>query len=331
MSVRAIRIHALAAKIETTEGTSAAPTFATDAVRIVGYPLLRPQVLEEGKRTDVNHGGLGSLGRVAPGGRWGEIDVTLEIRGKGTAYAAVGDFVEAEPFWRAAGFAPSFAAGVKSFSSVDESTTTITLLLAAAGYQYTMVGCRARGPRVQLLPNRPGLLTFTVVGRLSADPVEAAITGLSLNSVVPPVWRDATVTIGAWGTTTAAPNQLVPRRLEIETNTDTPARPSAGAGGLAGHAITNRTMRAIVEVEPVALATFNPYTAAMERAGAVSRAISTTIGPGADGNSFGIVTGDWAIEQPEMSDSDGYAVIPLAGDLVARSHANGREADFRYS
>ena len=74
MAVRASRIYALAVKTEVTEGTDVVPSLATDAVRMIGFPMPRIGYLEEGKRGDVVHAGLGSLGRVEAGGRYIELD-----------------------------------------------------------------------------------------------------------------------------------------------------------------------------------------------------------------------------------------------------------------
>src|SRR5437588_2503823 len=82
------RVRLLLAKIETTSGVDAVPSPTTNAVRTVGMPLVRIGYLEPGLRDDVQTGVLISTARAAAAGRFGTVDVTMEVLGSGGAYSA---------------------------------------------------------------------------------------------------------------------------------------------------------------------------------------------------------------------------------------------------
>jgi hypothetical protein len=322
------KVFAVAVKTETTEGVDAGPALGTDAVRVMGIPTLKIQTLESGARPDAQHAGMGRLGRAKPAGRWGSIELTLEIRGKGSAYSALpasaADF-EHDPFLRGSHLVRSYATGKVTYTTADAGTTeTFSLaLLAQDGKVYHLVGCVAK-PKLALVAGQTGRITYAVEGRMLVDPVDGAISGLVQSAVIPPIWSDTLVTIGSVSTATAAPNTLVPRKLDVDFQTESTARPWAGAGALVGHAITDRNIRLTMDIEVMPLAAFNPFLRAMEAGGGVVADTSVTTSlPGGTGNTFDLRTGLWDLEQPDDSDFNGLAGWSLAGDLEARSIASG--------
>jgi hypothetical protein len=324
MAVYRKKIFAAAAKVEGVSGTDAVPALATDALRIVGVPTSTITTVESGDRGDVIHGGLGKLGRAKPIGRKVAIELTLELFGKGTAYASINDLVHADALLRGAGMAKSFNAGKVTYTTLDAGMETFTLYLwGADGRLYKATGCVAK-PKLALAPGKPWLMTFACEGRLIADPAMQAIAGLVLPNILPPVWSETTVSVGAWSTTTAAPNQLAPRKLDVDFGLQTTDRPWAGATGLLGQAVTDRAMRASMDVEVVDASVFDPFAIAMQAqdAAATDTHIATSA-PGGVGNTVDLVTGQWALEQPGAADLGGLAGWSLAGDLVARSIAAG--------
>src|SRR4051812_22561980 len=96
------RVYAITAKIEAVSGTDAVPTNA-NGIRVVGVPTLKLGYLESGDRQDVAASVLGTVDRAEPAGRFGELEVTLEAKGAGAAYAA-GVRPECDAFLRASGF-----------------------------------------------------------------------------------------------------------------------------------------------------------------------------------------------------------------------------------
>lgn len=335
MSIYRRKIFAAAMKVETTSGTDAVPSLATaaDVIRLVNTPTPTQAFVEPGTASDPQHGGLGRIQRNAPKGEWMSVELVVEARGKGTAYAAGTEFIEADALLRAAGFSKGFGTGNVVFTTLDAGMETATLYLYnTAGKLIKMVGCVAKGPKVTFVPGQPVLMSFTVVGKV-ASVTEVAPGTVAWNTVMAPVWADTTVTVGALSTATGSPDQLVPRRLEIDVQTTEAIRPWAGAGALIGHAIVDRNVRATMEIEVLPLATFDPYALARQSSsGATSTAIVTRVDGGA-GNIIEFTTGQWMLEPPGETDLSGLTGYTLTGDIMARSgsgSAAGREFAITY-
>src|SRR5690242_16412843 len=124
------RIFGIAAKIETTSGTDAVPTAALNSIRVVGVPTLSIGYLESGERNDVVTGQLGRPDRTAPAGRFASIDITVEIKGSGTA----GTPPEYGVLMRMSGHSETIAAGVSvTYTTLDDNMETGTVYCWSAG------------------------------------------------------------------------------------------------------------------------------------------------------------------------------------------------------
>lgn len=334
MSIYRRKIFAAAIRIETTSGTDIVPSvaIATDVIRLVNTPTMTPAFLEPGTSSDPQHGGLGRIQKGYPKGEWGSVELVVEARGKNTQYTAVTDFVEADALLRAAGFAKAFAVigagpgGEITYTTLDAGMETASLYLYnTAGKLIKLVGCVVKGPKITMVPGQPALMSFTAVGRITSV-TEAAPGTVAFNTVVAPVWADTSVTIGAFSTAAGSPDQLVPRRLEIDVQNTEAVRPWAGAGALVGHAIVDRQVRATMEIEAVPLATFNPYAIARESSVSGTPTSITTRVAGGTGNEVEFKTGQWMLEPPAESDLSGLTGYTLTGDVMARSIGSGSGA-----
>ena len=316
-----VKIVAMAAKIETVSGTDSVPTLAANAVRFQGVPTLAITPLEDGEREDEQHAGFGDLGRAAPAGRYGTLDVTMDLFGKGTAYTLVTDAFQPGVFLRAGGFSVAYAGGNLDFIDLDVPAETMTLYLwGIDGNLYKLVGCVAK-PKINLLPGKPGKITFNVIGMMPASvPIVAGtIASLALPTTVPPIWADNTMSLGVWTNATAAPNALAAKKLDIDFGTEHTMRAWAGAGTLQGIAIVNRKPTADMDVEAVALTVVDAYAAALESsATATDKRIITTL-PGGAGNTISIQTGQFMYGQPKHLNIGGLAGWNLTGKIQARS------------
>lgn len=337
MAVNLVKIVAITAKIQAVYDTDPVPALATDAIRFSGVPILALKTLEDGSRDDVQFGGMGRLQRAAPQGRTGAIPVTIELFGKGSAYATSNtatDPFQHDVFLRGSGFNKSFSAGAVTYSDVDVPTEYFTLYLYGIdGNLYKLINCVAK-PKLSLVRGQPGVMTYDVEGRLLAAPAGSpGLTGLALPVQVPAPWGDALTTIGAWSSATAAPNQLLATKLDIDLGTVTKMRDWSGANTLLGPVIVDRAPNAAMEVEAVALTTFDPYTAAMNVPTAQDTRINTQLGAAA-GNTIAISTAEWAIEQPTQLNLGGLAGWGLKGDIAAKTiynSANSRLVDIKVS
>lgn len=325
------KVLAVLAKIEATSGTDSVPVGTTDAVRVVGVPTLTYGFLEPGLRDDVQFGGLGVIDRTAPAGRYGTVDLTLEMRGAGVAYAA-GVKPEADVFWRMSGFgvASSFTAGAEfyRYQTIDTGMETATVYLYLANKLVKMVGCVA-SPKMSAETNKRGFMTFSVTGRIVSDPTEVAVPALTFNATLPPLFHSGPSAIGTWNEGTAT-FPLVIRRAEIDFGTQVNDRPSAGAtDGLIGYVITDRRPRQTIVTEVPSLATFDAFN--MAKVTGASQPVSSWQVGTAQYNRVKIVTGRWALESPAIGADRGINTYTLQGNLVALSESTTtREAYVRY-
>jgi hypothetical protein len=264
MSIYRSKIFAAAIKLETTSGTDIVPSLAVaaDTLRLLNTPNLRPAYIEDGKSQNPQHGGMARIQRYQPKGRWGQVELVVELRGKGSAYTGVSDFVEMDTLLQAAGFNKGFNVSKVEYTTVDSGIPTASLYLYnMAGKLIKMVGCVSKGPKFTFTAGQPATASFTVVGRI-ASVTEAAPVSPAFNTVMAPVWSDVTVTMGAYSTAAGSPDQFVPRRIEVDVQTTEAARPWAGANALIGYAIVDRQARVSLDMEAVPLASFDPYTLA---------------------------------------------------------------------
>lgn len=327
------KIFGVLAKIEAVSGTDVVPTAAENAVRIVGVPTLTYGYLEPGLRNDVQTGGLGAAERAAPAARFGSIELTLEVRGAGVAYDDAPSVIvpEADPFWRMSGFSRTIDSTALAehvrYTTLDSGMETGTLYLYSANKLFKLVGCVA-APKFNFEANKRGLLTFTVTGKLAADPTEVALPALTLSSVIPPLFHSGTYAIGAW--TQASGSPLVMRSIGIDFGTAVSDRPSAGAtDGLIGYLITDRIARQSAVVETVPLATFDPFT--LSKAAGAALPISNYQVGTVQYNRMKVVTGRWEIEAPGDGSDRGLKTWSLAGNLARASEATtGRELYIQY-
>lgn len=309
------KVMAVLAKIEVTSGTDSVPTGAANAVRLVGIPDITYGYLEPGLRDDVVFGMLGVIARTAPAGRYGAFDVTLELRGAGAAYSA-SLAPESDVFWRMSGFGrtTNFGAGVESiqYQTLDTGMETATVYVYTANKLIRLIGCVAK-PKLVAEANKRGFITFSVVGKIAVDPTEVAVPALTFNATIPPLFHSAATSIGTWTEATAG-FPLVVRRAELDFQTDSTDRPSAGAtDGLIGFVITDRKPRQTMVVEVPSLATFDAF--------AMSKATGTGLPSSAwqvgtvQYNRAKVTTGRWALEAPKISGDRAINVYTLAGNL----------------
>jgi hypothetical protein len=324
------RILAVLAKIEGTSGTDSVPTGAANAVNVVGIPTLKFGFLEDGNRTDAQFGGLGAADSAGAAGRYGQVDITLELRGFGAAYSSPNK-PPADVFWRMAGFVSttSFTGGAEfyRYKSLDSGMETATLYLYTANKLFKLVGCVAQ-PKLTAEANKRGLVTFTVTGRIASDPTETAIPALTFNATIPPLFNASPTAIGAWNESSSDP--LVLRKASLDFGTAIAERPSAGAtDGLAGYVITDRMVRQMMTVEVPALSTFDAFAAA-KASSATGPVTSWQVGT-AQYNRVKIVTGRWALEAPGDGSDRGIKTHDLTGLLVQGTESvDSRELTIKY-
>jgi hypothetical protein len=261
----------------------------------------------EGDRQDVQSGVLGTVDRAEPAGRFGELEVTLEVKGAGAAYAA-GVRPECDPFLRAAGFSSTVdATGGNekvTYTTLDEGMETMTLYCYTGRKLIKLIGCVAT-LKASAEANKRGFLTFGITGRVATDPTESALPGgLTLLGREPAALQGASR--GDRRVDTASGDPLVLRKVDARHAGEDGRSSVAGAtDGHAGYVITDRIVRQTMDVEVVPLATFDPFAMSKARRRALPAATSWQIGT-AQYNRMKVVTGRWALEAPTGRTTPGH-------------------------
>jgi hypothetical protein len=320
------RIYGVLAKIEPTSGTDSVPTAGTDAVRVVGIPHLVYDFLESGERDDVQTGQLGRVDRAAPAGRFARIDLQVEVKGSGAA----GTAPEYDVLMRISGHSKTVSAGVSVlYTTLDDNMETATLYLYGEGGKlFKLVGCVAT-LRMTAEAAKRGYKTFTVTGKLSADPTDAALPALTFNATLPPLFHSGTATIGSWSSASGT-EPLVLKSVEVDEQIAVTDRASAGAtDGLVGYLITDRAVRQTMVVETPALTTFDPHGIA-KAAGGTAPTTAYQIGTAA-GNRLKVQTGRWSLRAPRAGAVNGLSTMTLEGGLgIGSAPTTNREINYLY-
>jgi hypothetical protein len=320
------RIFGVAAKIEATSGTDSVPTAATDAIRVVGIPHITIDFLESGERDDVQTGQLGRVDRTAPAGRYGRIDLQVEVKGGGAAGAAP----EYDVLMRISGHSKTVSAGVSVlYSTLDDNMETATLYLwGEGGKLFKLVGCVAT-LRMTAEAAKRGYKTFSVTGKMASDPADQVLPALTFNATLPPLFQAGAANIGSWSSASGS-EPLVLKSIEVDEQIPVADRASAGAAdGLVGYLITDRAVRQTMVVEVPALATFDPYSVA-KAAGGTGPTTAYQIGT-AVGNRCKVQTGRWSLKAPRGGAINGISTVTLEGGLgIGSAPTSNREINYLY-
>lgn len=309
------KLLAVLVKNEATSGVDAVPT-GTDAVRPVGIPTFTPGYLEPGLRDDVVLGTHGSIGRTAPAGRIGTVQITTEVRGRGSAYGA-GTGPEANALLVSSAMQAALGGGAGTekieYFSVDTGYSTCTVYAYAAGKLIKLVGCVVDCV-LAVDAMRRAFFQWTITGRMASDPTEAALPALTFNATEPPLFHSATATIGAWSSAAGA-DPLVLRTASIAWGNVIADRPSAGAtDGLIGYQITDKKMKQTLGYEVPSLASHDAF--ALSKAVGAAQPFSTWQIGTTQYNRIKISTGRWAMEAPSFSQQNGLWLWNVTGNLV---------------
>lgn len=322
MAIYRERVAALTAKIETTSGTDSVPTLAANAVQLAAPPTLTVDYLEGGERSDVIFGGMGTVARTAPGGRYGTVTVRMEARGNGSGYSSLRP--EVDVFLRMSGFSYTVP-GI--YNSLDDGFETGTIYCYTGSKLFKLVGCVC-SMKLTAVANQRAFWEFSVTGVLAADPTQLALTSPTLNTTIPPNFRNSAVAIGGVGYAQG----LKVKQLEVNYAATIVADSAAGAtDGLVQYVITNIVPRMDMTIQQMPLSAFDPYAASKADGSATSTTGTATIGSTTN-NKVGFNWGTWALEVPKSASDSGLLNWQLTGALVAGSlGTNSREAQIVFS
>jgi hypothetical protein len=327
MTVPRIRILALAAKVQSAKDVDSVPTLAANAIILNGIPGLQLNYLEDGNRDAELHGGFGSIGSDGVIGRWGQIDVTLNLRGAGTAYSA-SNLPECHPFLLGAGLQHTVDATEDAekvtYTDTDDASLFkyFSMYLWSAQKLFKMINCVAV-PKVGADAGKRAGLTVTVVGIIT-DISQATITSTTYSQVPAPKFVAGEISIGAFDKTSTP--GLVCQRVMLDLGIQQVLSPGAGSDqGIDAFEITDSQHMLEMDIQVAPLATWNPFAIGEEGTGAGStdRKVEFQFG-GTQYNRVKFATGQWGFRPVAPTDNAGLAIYKLSGKIAAKTAANGR-------
>lgn len=327
MTTPRIRILAIAAKVQSVRGTDSVPTLAANAIRLMGVPGLQINYLDDGNRDDEQHGGFGSAGSDGVTGRWGQIDLTLHLRGAGVPYSA-SVLPECHPFLLGAGLqhtvdATASAENVTYTDTDDHSLFQVfSMYMWSAGHLFKMIDCVAV-PKVAADAGRRAAFTVTVVGVIS-EITTAAISATTYSQAIAPGFVSGALEIGGYDGSSNPP--LVVQKLEFDYGIQHVLSPSAGAAqGIDAFEIVDFQQALAMDIHVPPLATFNPFAIGEEGTGTgtTDRKVKWQFGT-TQYNRILFETGMWGFRPVAPSDNAGLAIYRLSGKIAAKSHTAGR-------
>jgi hypothetical protein len=302
------RVRVFAAKIETTSGTDSVPDPAANAIATIGAPTITIDYLEPGTRDDVVTGVLITPDRAPAAGRYGKLEVTVEAKGGGAA----GTAPDVGVLRRGAGFSETIVASTSvTYTTLDTGLETFTVYAWAAGKLFKLVGC-ACSFKIAADAPKIGTMTFSITGKLAADPTETAAPVPSYVNVPPALFHSAAANIGAWTSGSTEAMQLL--HADIDTASTIASLPSAGAtDGLVGFVLSDRKTAQNLTVRVPALATFDPF-ALSKAAGSGTPTTAWQLGQ-TSGFRLKVQTGRMAITAPKLGAADSVNTYDLSGTL----------------
>lgn len=256
-----IRFKALLAKIETTYGTDASPTAASDEIQVEEnfWSEITVQHLEENQR-DAAKAGFGRVGGegVPATGQWAEFEVVVPLKGRSAAFAS-DNVPEADVLWRIAAFEQDVDATVGTelvtYTLRETGFESASIYAYGGGKEYKLVGCFAT-VRVDLTPGQIAVARFTIRGLVDGISEAGVPAGLAFPSagVQPITVKAASLTLDG-----DAPDDF--QSFELDTQLSISERPGGNAtDGHAGYWPSDWDPQISTAFEVFALGTHDPYT-----------------------------------------------------------------------
>lgn len=336
------KLFAVAAKIETTPGVSSAPTYAADALRLIGTPDAVFTPIEDGSNQDEQTGDFGGSERSTPVGWIFTTELAMRVPGKLTAAGKPRDSV----LKRGLGFSEIIDATPGSekvtYRDLSSGHENFTVRMTTEEEEVIVaVGCACTRLVVRKDVGRPGLYTYSIRGYVPVRPAVEPISGLVLPGGVASAWKGNTVGLGPpgafeWGPATGA-GSLKARTFELTIENTFADQLSAGASDitLEGVVITDRNISASMDVQKVTLAAFDPYDVARSSGqgagGAAAHDTRIQVKHGlAQYFRETINTGYWEMNNPGKPVFDQLAGWNLNGPVRKFNGPSGRFLEFIY-
>lgn len=308
-----LRLDGLLAKVETVEGTDAAPVVGTDGVRVSEriWSTMGIEHTFPNRRTSSS----GSILPIAPTARTGRkvnMEIAWDARGTGAAYSS-SVLPEADPLLQSCGLARTddFTGGSENviYSQADTGHKSCTIWAYSGTKLFKFVGCRG-SVRWPIEAGAFGIIRFSMQGIVTAAPTEVANpTITSYDTTIPPTAIGLSESIASW-----TPDLV---SAEFNQNANVVQVPSANAAdGIAGFEISEVDPQYTASAKIDTIATFDPW-AVMKAATAST--LDRTLGTAQYNRLKFDVTSGAYLESITNSDQDSFAGIDMIFQLVSFS------------
>lgn len=287
----------IAAEIESSEGS--AETLIAADVFLAFNPKFDPDI-DMNKRSPVR-ASLSPYPSV-PGARMAKMSFDVELVGT----ASPGDTIHFSDILRACGVDETLAGGISAtYAPASDSIPSVTLAMYLDGKIYKMWGARGT-VKLVLDAGKPGVFSFEFTGADFSETDGNLLSGTSLNTVVPPIFADASLTIDSYAATLS--------KVEFDfANITTLRKDANSASDHKSAVITGKESTLTLDPENVLVATEDFM--GNWRSG-TQMAFTTTIGSVA-GNIIEITAPKVQYQGVGMADRDGQATLDINALLAA--------------
>ena len=237
-----------------------------------------------------------------PGPRMSKISFDVELVGT----ASAGDAIHFSDALRACGVDETLVAGTSAtYTPASDSIPSVTIGMYVDGKIYKLWGARGTFKLV-LDDGKPGIFSFEFTGADFSDTDGNLLAGTSLNTVVPPIFVDASLTIDSYA--------AILSKIEIDAGNALALRKDANA--VSGHksaVITGKESTLTLDPENVLVATEDFM--GNWRSG-TQMAFTTTIGSVA-GNIIAVTAPKVQYQGVGLADRDGQSTLDITALLAA--------------
>jgi len=209
-------------------------TTTTDSVQTSELPVINISYVYDGARPN-SPSTAGALPYVAPAGRFSEVNLVMEARGSGSAYASSATTPpDVHALLLSCGLTGSYSASQEwVYSPVGPCDTgeSVALKLYARGEIYTVIGGRST---FQLASDNasPAQYTFDIQGLMSGSVVDDNVASITYSTVLPPKTDDINLVMGTFSTAIVRSfNLTYGREITPRVNINTTDAHSGFAGG----------------------------------------------------------------------------------------------------
>ena len=177
--------HGLLVAAETTSYGSGTPSLSTstDGVQVFEAPVVAVNYLHDGTREGRSSGGYGAIPRVAPSGRWGELQAKHYWRGvsDGT-YSSSAESSTVHHLVRGLGMAGTFATDKWTYNFASSSYVSLVMEAYYHGMKANLSGAYCTGLEIAGDTRSVPAWTFDARGILSALQSDSTVPAITYNT-----------------------------------------------------------------------------------------------------------------------------------------------------